>query len=224
MSEQKKIFTAIPKIMLEIEPIAKEQTGKGISYKFRGIDDIYNAVQKIMAKHGVFTVPTIISRHREKIISQGGTPGILVLNQYIFRFYAEDGSYVEAHADGEGIDYADKGSNKCASIAHKYALLQTLCIPTDDMDDPDREGHVLKQNKPQAAPAQKPVAAKQDSFKEELFKTGWSLDDAKEYAAKRWPGKKTTPEMAAEIIKAAKLAPATEAIFTVEPEKTEEKK
>jgi hypothetical protein len=46
-----KIFSAIPKIMLEIEPIGKNQSGRGIPYKFRGIDDLYNAVQKIMAKN-----------------------------------------------------------------------------------------------------------------------------------------------------------------------------
>ena len=54
-----------------------------------------------------------------------------------YRFYAEDGSYVEAVVDGEAMDSGDKSSNKCMAIAHKYALLQVFCIPTENDNDPD---------------------------------------------------------------------------------------
>lgn len=155
MSEAKpgQIYSLIPKIMAEIDPIAKEQVNDKQRYKFRGIDDVYNSIQRVLAKHGVFTVPTIIGRHREPVTSGTGSKGWLTLNQYRFRFYALDGSFVEAEADGEGIDYGDKGSNKCAAIAHKYALLQVFMIPTDDLTDPDSQSHDLRpqQGSPVAA-------------------------------------------------------------------------
>jgi hypothetical protein len=37
------------------------------------------------------------------------------------------------------MDSGDKAANKAMSVAHKYALLQALCIPTEEMADPDRE-------------------------------------------------------------------------------------
>jgi hypothetical protein len=40
---------------------------------------------------------------------------------------------------GEGMDSADKSSNKAMAVAFKYACFQVFCIPTEEMtnDDPD---------------------------------------------------------------------------------------
>ena len=56
-----------------------------------------------------------------------------------YTFYAEDGSSVSAVVQGEGMDSADKSSNKAMSVAFKYACFQVLCIPTEEMKDPDAE-------------------------------------------------------------------------------------
>ena len=138
------VFKAIPKIMADIKFVSKDQKNQQQGFKFRGIDDVYNAVQKIMAKHGVFTVPKIVQRKRWEVVSKQGAKGFHILNQYRFRFYGSDGSYFDCFTDGEGIDYGDKGSNKCAAISHKYALLQVLSIPTAETDDPDKEAHEIK--------------------------------------------------------------------------------
>lgn len=131
--------------MAEIEAVAKDRKNEQQGFKFRGIDDVYNELHARLAKHCVFTVPMIMGRYREtlekKSIYQGQekiTRGTLVVTNFRFRFYADDGSYVDADADGEAIDWGgDKASNKAASIAHKYALLQVFCIPTEDEKDPD---------------------------------------------------------------------------------------
>ncbi len=143
-SQSGKIYEAIPLIMAEIDPVGKNQVNTQQKFKFRGIDDVYNAIQKVMAKHGVFNTAKIKRRERKEIVSKQGTAGVYVLNEFIFRFYASDGSYVESEADGEALDYGDKASNKAASIAHKYALLQTFCIPTEDLKDPDAESHEIR--------------------------------------------------------------------------------
>lgn len=157
-----KIFQQIPKVMADIEAIAKDRKNEQQGFKFRGIDDVYNEIHSKLAKHGVFTVPTIIGRTREtlekKSIYQGQekiTRGSHVVNHFRFRFYAEDGSYIEADADGEAIDWGgDKASNKSASIAHKYALLQVFCIPTEDEKDPDGQWneHTVASTLPRPAP------------------------------------------------------------------------
>lgn len=48
------------------------------------------------------------------------------------------GSSISCTVMGEGRDTSDKATNKAMAAAHKYALLQTFCIPTEDIgqDDP----------------------------------------------------------------------------------------
>ncbi len=140
------ICTAIPKVMKDIKAVGKNQKvesrGNGPSWKFRGIDDVYNAVQKAMSDNNVFCVPKILKRERTEIKSAKGTKGTHARYEYRYRFFAKDGSWVDAFTDGEAIDWADKVSNKVASFAHKYALLQIFCIPTEDLsDDPDKQNH-----------------------------------------------------------------------------------
>lgn len=140
MTEDSKIgliYRKIPAVMNDIEAISKNRLNTIQNFKFRGVDDIYNALHSILAKHGIFTVPTIMNRqYKEKTTSKGSlmTERILTIR---YRFYAEDGSYVDAEVDGESMDTGDKTTNKCMSVAHKYALLQVFCIPTEDEKDPD---------------------------------------------------------------------------------------
>lgn len=176
------IFKKIPKIAGEIEAIGKDQRaqGSGHGFNFRGIDDVYNAVSKVMAKHGVFSVPEIIDATFVEVASCQGIKGIHARIKYKFTFYAEDGSSVSATTFGEGIDYGDKASNKCASIAHKYAILQIFAIPTADNDDPDKEIHKIKSEKPKEEPKKKEKAAPKAGTEGDIKKL-WSLAKAKGY-------------------------------------------
>ena len=136
------IYKKIPLIMSEMGAVGKDQFNSFHKFKFRGIDDVYNALQKVMAKHGVFTVPEIVSRHRSEVSTKNGKAH-MVVNQFRYHFYAEDGSSIIAHADGEAFDNGDKASNKAAAVAHKYALLQVFCIPTEASEDPDKYSHEM---------------------------------------------------------------------------------
>ncbi len=134
-----KIYEAMAEVMKDVDAIKKGQQNKSQGFKFRGIDDVYNAVHPIFAKHGVFTVPTVLSERTEERQTRNGGNLIYRILTMKYTFYASDGSSVEAVVIGEGMDSGDKGANKGMAIAHKYALLQTLCIPTEDMIDPDSE-------------------------------------------------------------------------------------
>lgn len=148
------IFEKIPLIMSDIGAVGKDQVNKQQGFKFRGIDDIYNAVQKTMAKHGVCTVPKVIHRKVTEFKTQKGGVGYHHYTENRFRYYASDGSYIDSYTDGEAIDFGDKGTSKALAIAHKYSLLQVFCIPTEDEKDPDANSHKIPpQKKP---PAGKP--------------------------------------------------------------------
>jgi hypothetical protein len=152
-----KIFTAICGIIGDIGAVEKSKTSKEQGFKYRGIDDVMNALQPMLAKYHVFVVPTVLEQHREERQTKAGNASHLSIFKIKYTFYAEDGSFVEAVTVGESADTGDKGSNKAMAIAFKYALFQVFCIPTEEMPDPDSETPEPTKTavKPAAAP---PVA------------------------------------------------------------------
>lgn len=134
-----KIYKAIISTMKDIGAIGKDQKNTFDGYKFRGIDDVYNALQPAMVKNGIFVAPTLLEMSQEDRISRKGEQMIHTYLQVQFTFYADDGSYVTAVVPGEAADRSDKSINKAMSAAFKYACFQTFCIPVADMKDADAE-------------------------------------------------------------------------------------
>lgn len=132
------IYKKMANVYSKIEAIGKTQENKEQRFKFRGIDDVYNALHKTMAEEGIFLTPEVIETTRTQIQSKSGTNGWHTISKIKFTFYAEDGSSVFAITEGEAIDYGDKSTSKSQSMAIKYALLQTFMIPTEDTDDGDK--------------------------------------------------------------------------------------
>jgi flagellum-specific peptidoglycan hydrolase FlgJ len=58
-----------------------------------------------------------------------------------YTFHATDGTSVTATVSAESMDSGDKATAKAMSVAYRTALLQTLCLPTDDQD-PDADTFV----------------------------------------------------------------------------------
>ena len=133
------IYSAIAAIMEECPAISKKQKNQQQGFMYRGIDVVMNVLQPLMSKHKVFAVPEVLeSERQERTTSKGGTLIYTVL-KVRYTFYAADGSSVYAVVQGEGMDSADKSSNKAMSVAFKYACFQVFCIPTEEMKDPDAE-------------------------------------------------------------------------------------
>jgi len=128
------VFQAIPRIMLEMEPIAKAKRNTIQNFNFRGIDDIYNNLQGLMAKYGVFSVPVVLESSTEERTTKNGGLNLFRILKIQYDFYGSDGSKFSAIVQGEGADMGDKASNKAMAIAHKYALMQVFAIPTEDID------------------------------------------------------------------------------------------
>lgn len=137
------IHKKIIAVMADIDSISKGRDNKQQGYKFRGIDDVYNALHKVFATHGVFTVPTVLDEKTEIKTTKSGTELIYRILKIKFTFFAEDGSSFDAIVIGEGMDSGDKASNKAMAVAHKYALLQVFAIPTEEPKDPENDSHEL---------------------------------------------------------------------------------
>lgn len=145
-----KIFEAIPKIMAEVGVIGKTRTNtQGSGYMFRGIDDVYSALQPLLHKHGVFFVPNVLESVREERQSKSGGNLIYTVLKVKYVFFADDGSTFEAIVSGEAMDSGDKSSNKAMSSALKYVLLQVFCIPTEEENDTEYHSpHVIPKSAP----------------------------------------------------------------------------
>jgi len=152
MSDVGLIFSAIPAAMAEIEAIAKDRQNVQQNFKFRGIDDVYNALHSILAKHKIFTVPEVMECVSSERESKSGTALFYEKLRIKYSFYTTDGSAVDAVVEGVGMDSGDKAANKAMAVAHKYALLQVFCIPTEDEKDPDAQSHEVKSAPRAAAP------------------------------------------------------------------------
>lgn len=140
------IYAALAKVMGDVGAVGKAKKNQQQGYQFRGIDDVVAHVQDVMASHGVVCVPEVMEREREVMQTKSG--GTMASVRLLVRhtFYAGDGSHVSCVTLGEAMDAGDKASNKAMSAALKYALTETLLIPTYEVDRDTEE------QSPQMAP------------------------------------------------------------------------
>jgi hypothetical protein len=118
--------------------ISKDRKNEQQHYKFRGIDDVYNALAPILAKHKLVIIPRILSREVvERQTQKGGTLFYVTVEAEFDFVSAHDGSKTTVRTYGEAMDSADKATNKAMSAAYKYAAFQTFCIPTEGDNDAD---------------------------------------------------------------------------------------
>lgn len=154
---QQNIYQAINSIMQEIEAIGKNKTNSMQGYKFRGIDDMYNALQPLFKKHAVFITSNVLESKREERQTAKGGVLIYTIAKCQFKFFTTDGSFIESVLEGEAMDSGDKSTNKAMSTALKYALMQMFLIPTEEKLDTEYDTHeVVPKQKPvqkQSAPA-----------------------------------------------------------------------
>ncbi len=138
------VYKAISEVMgaLAKEGIAKNQSNKQQNYKFRGIDDVYNALATILAAKKLCILPSVRNREVVERRSQGGGAlfYVTVMVDYTFAS-AIDGSQHTVTVVGEAMDSGDKATNKAMSAAFKYACLQAFCIPTEGDNDADETTH-----------------------------------------------------------------------------------
>ena len=152
MSETKEVYKAIVTVQgaLAKEGIAKDKTcTQGASYKFRGIDDVYNALAPFLAAANLCILPRMLKREVvERVSKQGGALFVTTVDAEFDFVSAIDGSlHTVGPMYGEAMDSGDKGTNKAMSAAYKYAAFQAFCIPTEGDHDTENQTHEVKPQK-----------------------------------------------------------------------------
>lgn len=133
------IYGKIADCMRQLGAIGKDSYNQQQKFMYRGVDAVMNALNPVLTSNHVFCVPEVLEQHREERQTRNGGNLIYSILKMCYTLYAEDGSSVSATVIGEGMDSADKSSNKAMSVAYKYAMFQIFSIPTEEMADPDAD-------------------------------------------------------------------------------------
>jgi hypothetical protein len=140
MNNNYAVYGAINAVQAELvkEGISKDRRNVQQNFQFRSIDDCFNALSPLLAKHKLCVLPNILSRECVERQTRSGTSMFYVVLDVKFDFVsAEDGSKHEVKVFGEASDMGDKATAKAASMAYKTAVLQAFAIPTEGDNDPD---------------------------------------------------------------------------------------
>ena len=123
--------------MADVRAVHKQEKNTHQGFYFRGVDAVVNATAPAFRKHGVVVTPRL--DHVEYVQHAGGENAITDARVVVtYRFQHMGCEPLEASVAAEARDYADKATAKAMSVAFRIALLQSLCLPTEDVD-PDAD-------------------------------------------------------------------------------------
>lgn len=168
------IQVLMARVLADLPAIGKTRKNVQQGFLFRGIDDVLDALNPILGKHGVFYVPDVVERIAEERPTKSGGVLYTVHLHVRYRFYGPRGDYVEASGWGEGTDSGDKATNKAMTGAMKYVLFQTFAIATEEQSQNDSDGH-----QPEATQRERPWRA-------QIRAATANLSDDEREALKAW--------------------------------------
>jgi len=131
------IAQALNEVMKAVGGIAKKDRNQAQGFNFRGIDSVVNAVSPQLQKFGVVVVPSVEDYSYDTVeIGRNRTAMGHVKVKVTYTFIGANGDAIKTTVVGEAMDSGDKATAKAMSVAFRTALLQALCLPTDE-PDPD---------------------------------------------------------------------------------------
>jgi hypothetical protein len=125
--------------MADLLAVGKDNYNKQQGFKFRGIDQLYNALAGPMRKNGVMLVPEVESRDVDMVEVNGKFYMHCKITMR-YTIYGPAGDGFTGSMAGEALDQWDKATSKAESMALKYFLFAAAMIPLDEssVDDADR--------------------------------------------------------------------------------------
>jgi len=130
------IYQQLNEVMKDVGAVKKGSKNTQQGFMFRGIDAVINAVGPAFRSHGVIAMPTLEAERSEEIKTNKGGSMTRVVITVTYTFYGPEGDSIAARVTAEAFDSGDKATAKAMSVAYRTALLQVLCLPTDE-PDPD---------------------------------------------------------------------------------------
>lgn len=133
------IYQALNNVMRDVQSVRKGEKNTHGGFNFRGIDAVTNAVGPALREHGVIVVPKVLDSQYDTVhVGQKQTVMSRVALRVRFTWIGPEGDSIESEVQSESFDSGDKATAKAHSVAFRTAMLQTLCLPTDEKD-PDMD-------------------------------------------------------------------------------------
>ena len=133
---------ALNAVMRDVQAVGKHERNNHQGFNFRGIDAVLNAVGPAFREHGVIALPRILSADYQQIeIGAKRTLSGHVRLTVEYTFTGPEGDALSCTVAAESMDSGDKATAKAMSVAYRTALLQVLCLPTDE---PDPDSHTYE--------------------------------------------------------------------------------
>lgn len=131
------IQDALNKVMVDVQAVGKHERNTHQGFSFRGIDAVLNAVGPAFRTHQVVCLPRVVESHYDQLeVGSKRTLSGHVRLTVQYTFVGPDGDTLTTIVAAEAMDSGDKATAKAMSVAYRTALLQVLCLPTDE-PDPD---------------------------------------------------------------------------------------
>lgn len=150
------VYAAISAVQKELAErgIAKTQENTFDRYRFRGIDDVYNALGPVLARHGLVIYPEVTKRETIERQTQKGGISLHVILDVTYHVAGPEGDSIKVNVIGEAMDRGDKAINKAFSAAYKLACFQMFCIPVEGENrDSEQDSPVITRRRGAVADA-----------------------------------------------------------------------
>lgn len=139
------VQVAWARTMEDLAPVGKDSVNTQQNFRFRGIDQVMNALAGPCRKHGTFVVPRILESAYATGTNQKGNTYIDCHLTVEYTVYGPAGDSFSGSAAGEARDFGDKATSKAMAMAFKYFLFQTGMIPLDASSIEDGDRHSPEQ-------------------------------------------------------------------------------
>lgn len=139
-----KVHEALVEVMKSVGAVKKTDRNSQQNFSFRGVDAVTSAVYPALVEHGVVVIPKVLDyKYGTVVVGRNRTEMGHVQLTVAFKFVGPEGDSVESVVAAESMDAGDKATAKAHSVAFRTALLQTLCLPTDE---PDPDSHTYERS------------------------------------------------------------------------------
>lgn len=146
------VYEALVNVAAEVRPVAKgREASGGDRYKFRGIDDVMNAVHESMARNGVLPIPTDPPggiTFEPVARGQHGKVWRHYSVRTLWTFHGPNGTTLQTEVVSEALNNEDKGLGIARSYGLKDLILRTLTLPTDDPAQDPEANTIPEQSEP----------------------------------------------------------------------------
>lgn len=140
--------------------VASKKAGAGISFAYRGIDDVVTHIKGALDKEGVLYWPSAILSKDIDVREIAGGKAITTTSLVVeYTFHAtEDNSEIIVTVPGFAQDFADRNDAQAMSVALRTALIQIFRLQGGDKD-PEVTGEDANREIEKAATTAKPATA-----------------------------------------------------------------